>query len=86
MWVVSGGLYGAIGVGGGGILVGRRPRGDWVRLFYSGVGYAIVGCRVEAVCGLRWDLRFALENVELIGGWLFPSVARFMSAAGWAGY
>ena len=28
VWVVSGGLYGGIGVGRGRILMGRGPRGD----------------------------------------------------------
>ncbi len=47
--------------------------------------YAIVGCSVEAMCCWRWDPRFALKYVELIGAWLLPSVAWFTSPADWAG-
>ncbi len=75
MSLVSGGLYGNIGVGGGEGLVGRGPREDLVRLVYLGIGYSIVGCRVEAMCGWRWNPRFAMEYVELVGDWMFPSVA-----------
>jgi len=78
------GCMGRLGWVGGGVIVERGSRGDWVRLVYSGVGYAIVGCGVEAMYGWRWDLRFVLEYVELVGAWLFPSIALFTAPAGWA--
>ena len=85
VWVLSGELYGNIGVGEGGVLVGRGPRGDLARLVYAGVGYAILGCSVDSMCGWGWDPRFALECIELVGAWLFPSVAWLTSPAVWAG-
>ena len=55
----------SVGVGGGGFLVRRGPRGSRVRPVYLGVGCAVVyygvdamgvgyvgvGCKVKVVCG-----------------------------------
>ena len=55
------------GVGGGDGLMGCGLVGGWVCLVYSRVGYGVVSCRVEAMCGWGWVPPFALKYVELVG-------------------
>ena len=61
MWAVSGGLCGYIGVGGGGVIVGRGTGGDWACLVYLGNGFAFVGVLRPCVVGagihaLHWNI------------------------------
>ena len=64
--MVSGGLYVSIEVGGGGVLVGRRPRGGWVRfsirewgmLSVVLLGSCVVGDGIHA---LHWNMLRWLE-------------------------
>ena len=67
VWVVSCGLRGYIRVGRGGVLVGRGPREDWVRLVYSELGIllsavvlrpCVVGAGIHA---LYWNMLSLLE-------------------------
>jgi hypothetical protein len=64
---IPSGLFGDVGVGGGGGPLGCRHMGDWVCLGCLRVRYGCVGCRVDAICGWGWVPRFALKYVVLVG-------------------
>ena len=52
MGVVAGRLFGDIvRVGWGGGFVGCGYRGYCFRLVCLGMGYGVVGCKIEAMCG-----------------------------------
>ena len=86
MRVVSSRLFRNVGVCGGGGCVGCGHGGYWVRLVYLRIGYGIVGCRIEAMCGWGWISRFALEDAEVVGVWpLYEGLTCFSSEVGCAG-
>ena len=60
---------------------GGGYRGGWIMFSHYGVWYVVGGIAGD-MCGGGWDQRFALEYGELVGAWLFQSVAWFTSPAG----
>ena len=61
--VNAGWVFGDVGVGGGGVFLGRGYGGFCFRLVCLGMGYSGVGCKIEAMYGWGWIPRFALEDV-----------------------